>query len=106
MDLGARKGMKINRQRISNNYIYFAPDEGRVKKFRKRYRVGDRLRAKVLKLIDKKRAIIQIDDVKLIALLKESLLPGEFVLLEVKQLYPHIILKHAKDPDKGISLYI
>ncbi len=98
--------MKINRQRNINNYIYFAPDEARVKKFRKRYRIGDRLRAKVLKLLDKKRAIIQIDDVKLIALLKENLLPGEFVLLEVKQLYPHIILKHAKDSDKGISLYI
>ncbi|GAB6888280.1 hypothetical protein JCM13304A_17790 [Desulfothermus okinawensis JCM 13304] len=98
--------MKIRRQKSFNNLIYFSPDETRVKKFRKRYKVGDRLRAKVLKLIDKKRAVIQIDEVKLIALLKDNIGASDFVLLEVKQLYPHIILKHAKDSDQGISLYI
>ncbi len=87
------------------NLIYFSPDPDRVAKFRKKYKKGDRLRAKVLKQLDPQRAIILVGDVKLIALLKKEVSVGEDIILEVKQLTPHVILKHVEDK-KGLNIYI
>jgi hypothetical protein len=105
MDYRTGKTMRINRRSFNSNLIYFAPDEERVKKFRKKFKLGDRIRARILKFIDERRAIILVGDIKLIAYLKKEVGVGEHISLEVKQLYPHIILKQSKD-NKGLSLYI
>ncbi len=97
--------MRVNRRQRSSNLIYFSPDDERVSKFRKRFKVGDKIKAKILEIIGENRAIILVDGVKLIAYLKEHLSSGGVIYLEVKQLYPHIILKQSKE-NKGLSLYI
>ena len=97
--------MRVKRRQLSSKMIYFSPDDERVSKFRKRFKVGDKVEARILEIIDKNRAIILVEGVKLIAYLKEHLSRRGIIYLEVKQLYPHIILKQSKE-NKGMSLYI
>lgn len=104
MDFRTGKPMRIKRTNQSN-LIYFSPDPERVTKFRKKYKKGDRIRAKVIKHLDPKRVIILVGDVRLIALLKKDVSVGEDIILEVKQLTPHIILKHIEEK-KGLNIYI
>jgi len=97
--------MRVNRRQRSSKLIYFSPDDERVKRFRKRFKVGDKIKAKILEIIGENRAIILVDGVKLIAYLKEDISREDIIYLEVKQLFPHIVLKQSKE-NKGLSLYI
>ncbi len=98
--------MRIKRQSRGERFVYFSPDEGRVRDFKKRFKVGDTLQARVLKRKGKKQAIIQIGDLKLVAYLKSPLREGDIVSLEVKQLSPHIILRQKRREGDSFSLYI
>ncbi len=98
--------MKVFRKRPEKGFIYFAPDEGRVRKFRKKYKEGDKIKARVLKEIDKNRVIIDVDGIKLIAYLKKRNTLNDVIFLEVKQLFPHIILKPATSSKMGVNVYI
>ena len=86
--------MRINRSDDSDsNFIYFAPSEKRVKRFRKKHAVGDVINGKILKYYSQRQAMIQVEEQRLMALLKTNPPVGEEVSLEVKQLHPHIVLK-------------
>ncbi len=86
--------MRINRSNDSdNNLIYFAPSEKRVKRFRKKHAVGDVLKGRVVKYYSPIQAMIQVEEHRLMALLKTNPPVGEEVSFTVEQLYPHIILK-------------
>ncbi len=98
--------MRIKRDSPKERLVYFSFDERRVKDFRKRFRVGDILRAKVLRKVGEKQAIIQVGSMRLIAYLKSPVKEGSVISLEVKQLYPHILLKQGVEGEGSLNLYI
>ncbi len=91
-----------SRERI----VFFSPDESRVKDFRRRFQVGDRIKAKVLYRRGREQAIIQVGSMRLIAYLKAPVKEGSVISLEVKQLYPHIVLRQHIGGKGALNLYI
>ncbi len=86
--------MRINRSNDSeNNIIYFAPSEKRVKRFRKKHAQGDVVTGRIIKYYSPMQAMIQVEEQRLMALLKTNPPVGEEVSFSVEQLYPHIVLK-------------
>ncbi len=98
--------MKIFR-RSRSDYITFGIDPKKVSLFKKRYKKGDKVRAKLIKILDEKRAIIDVDGLKLVAYFTNPVEGVErgYIELEVIQLSPFIRLKHVSTKE-GINFYV
>ncbi len=99
--------MKIYRT-SKKDYLRFGIDPKKVSLFKKRYKIGDKIKAKILRYIDENRAIIEVEGLKLVAYFTKSATSNQrgYIYVEVVQLSPFIQLKHIPPQDGGINLYI
>ncbi len=95
--------------RDNKDYLAFGVDKKKISVFKKRYNIGDKIRGKVIRVLDKKRAIIDVEGLRLVAYLTVDIrdeLEGRYIDLEVLRLTPYIQLKFVPSKKDGLNLYI
>lgn len=85
------------------NFGSFGGGENRSDSFRKKHRLGQKVRGKLLKNIADGMAWVSIDDDKLLAQLQNAHPEGARLTFIIKQLVPDIILKEIFEFDAGTS---
>jgi hypothetical protein len=86
--------------------LYFAPDEARVRRFRKKYKPGQQVRGRLLRMVGRRQGLIAIEDHKLLAYFKSNPPVNSHLTFKIVQLHPHIVLQEEAAPSDRFDLYI
>ncbi len=86
--------------------LYFSPDEARVRRFRAKYKPGQRVQGKLLRLVGPRQGIIAVEDQKLLAYFKSNPPENANLTFKIVQLHPHIVLQEEASLSNRFDLYI